>query len=295
MSRPLRSSPSRRAEHERPTFSVIIPVHNRPKLAFEAIDSVLRQSHSPSEVIVVDDASCPPLLLEDPQRENKSIRLVRVEVNVGAAAARNLGALHATGTHLAFLDSDDLWCASHLSSIERVIREYPSAVAIYSLCRGRLLWPLGAMRPRRLHTRRIAWPSPVWKTPGTVVQRATFAMLSGFEESLQSREDTDLFIRLREAGRIASTGRITVVCRKQSAGLSRQGDRDLNRQQGDYLQVLKRQINRGRSSGAITEDDERRFLREFHRYWAVRWFAARDVRRAVRELSLCFEQETERT
>lgn len=91
------------------TVSVIIPVFNGEQYLREAIDSVLKQTYTAIEVLVVDDASTDstPKIL---QQYGARIRTIRLEQNQGAAVARNTALEHATGRYIAFLDSDDIWC-----------------------------------------------------------------------------------------------------------------------------------------------------------------------------------------
>lgn len=284
MSSATQHEQSEDSDTQRARISVVIPVRNRPELAFEAIESATRQSHPPIEVIVVDDASEPPFALNLTDAASSTVRLFRLKQNSGAAAARNAGVRIAHGTHVAFLDSDDLWLPSHLEGLVKAIEEDSGAVAAYSLCRGRARWPLGAMKLRRVHARRIGWPSPLWKTPATMVLRDVFLSLEGFEETLTYREDTDLFIRLQEVGPVMRTGRITVVVRKQPTGLSGQGDKAGSRLRDDYARVVGRQIQRARESGQMRGQGEHKIWREFRRYWAVRWLVKGEFRRAAEEL-----------
>ena len=96
------------------TVSVIIPVFNRSRVIGRAIQSVLNQTHSDLELIVVDDCS------EDDTRkvvnsyEDQRIRLIPLKQNRGAPHCRNLGAKNANGEFLAFLDSDDEWLRDKL-------------------------------------------------------------------------------------------------------------------------------------------------------------------------------------
>jgi glycosyltransferase involved in cell wall biosynthesis len=90
-----------------PLFSVIIPVHNRPILVRQAIDSVLAQTFTDREIIVVDDASTddtPEVL----RSYGSDIRVVTLAEQSGCEVARNAGGAVALGRYLAFLDSDDL-------------------------------------------------------------------------------------------------------------------------------------------------------------------------------------------
>src|SRR4051794_10354756 len=90
-----------------PTVSVIVPAYNYERYLSLAIESALAQTHSPLEVIVVDDGSTddtPRVLAAYGDR----IRAIR-QPNQGAGAARNTGIAASRGDYLAFLDSDDLW------------------------------------------------------------------------------------------------------------------------------------------------------------------------------------------
>ncbi|MCS7063994.1 MAG: glycosyltransferase family 2 protein, partial [Methylacidiphilales bacterium] len=102
-----------------PKFSVIIPTYNRAPLLKQTLDSVLNQSFLDYEIIIVDDGST-----DDTWQYLQSLR-VKVtyyrQDNKGPAAARNLGAQHASGDYLAFLDSDDLWHPDTLRHLNQII------------------------------------------------------------------------------------------------------------------------------------------------------------------------------
>ena len=90
-----------------PRVSVVIPTYNRAALLREAVDSVLAQSYTDLEIIVVDDGSTDGTRSAiDGYADN--LRYVH-QPNRGVNAARNLGLQHAQGQYIALLDSDDLW------------------------------------------------------------------------------------------------------------------------------------------------------------------------------------------
>jgi glycosyltransferase involved in cell wall biosynthesis len=89
-------------------YSVIIPTHNRPDLVARALRSVYAQTVPPVQVIVIDDASQPPLVLPREFRDGRT-RLIRHEIALGGAAARNSGLREAPTSIVAFLDDDDEW------------------------------------------------------------------------------------------------------------------------------------------------------------------------------------------
>jgi glycosyltransferase involved in cell wall biosynthesis len=103
--------------------SVIIPTHNRPALLQEALSSVLGQTVLPAEIIVVDDASEPPVSL--PENGNGvPLRLLRHEKPRGGAAAKNTGAQAAQGELIAFLDDDDLWAPIYLEHATALLAQH---------------------------------------------------------------------------------------------------------------------------------------------------------------------------
>jgi glycosyltransferase involved in cell wall biosynthesis len=93
--------------------SVVVPVRDVERYVAEALDSILQQSITPGEVIVVDDGStdATPAVLE---RYADQVRVLRQE-SAGVAAALNHGIAAADGTLFAFLDADDLWLPDALA------------------------------------------------------------------------------------------------------------------------------------------------------------------------------------
>jgi len=101
-------------------FSVIIATYNREEYVRQAIDSVLSQTFTDYELIVVDDGSTDhtPEVLQSYGAQIKTIR----QVNQGPGTAYKMGGLHASGEYLAFLDSDDLFMPWALAAYDKIIR-----------------------------------------------------------------------------------------------------------------------------------------------------------------------------
>jgi glycosyltransferase involved in cell wall biosynthesis len=94
--------------------SVIIPTLDRPKLLLRAIDSVLCQSHHDIDVIVVVDRPSPETLAAVQTVSDSRLRLIVNPRPTTAGGARNVGADHAAGEWIAFLDDDDEWLPNKL-------------------------------------------------------------------------------------------------------------------------------------------------------------------------------------
>ena len=93
--------------------SVIIPTYNRAHVLPRAIESVLKQTYTELELIVVDDASTDDTAAVMTAITDPRVRYVRKE-HGGAAAARNRGIAEAKGEFIAFQDSDDVWHSDKL-------------------------------------------------------------------------------------------------------------------------------------------------------------------------------------
>lgn len=94
-----------------PLVSVITPVYNAEKYVAQSITSVINQSFTNWEMILVDDQSNDKSvdIIKKFVDKDKRIKLLQLEENSGAAVARNTAISTATGKYIAFLDSDDMW------------------------------------------------------------------------------------------------------------------------------------------------------------------------------------------
>lgn len=109
-------------------FSVVIPLYNKASYVAKAIESVLLQTFSDYELIVVDDGSSDGsdnIALETIGNRG-NCRLMRQE-NAGVSVARNNGVVASRGEYLCFLDADDWWEPSFLEEMSKICREFPEA------------------------------------------------------------------------------------------------------------------------------------------------------------------------
>ena len=181
-----------------PLVTVIIPTYNRSWILSAAIDSVLTQSYPHFELLVVDDGSTDDTsaLLQD---YGGRIRILR-QPNQGVSAARNLGIAAATGSLIAFLDSDDLWLPAKLARQVDFFRAHPQAL----ICQTQETWVRNGVRvnPKKRHRKRsgmIFEPSLelCLVSPSAVMLRRELLDVVGcFDVSLPACEDYDLWLRI---------------------------------------------------------------------------------------------------
>ncbi|MHC1714478.1 MAG: glycosyltransferase family 2 protein [Acidaminococcaceae bacterium] len=92
-----------------PKISVIMPIYNTDKQYLEeAIESILQQTYTDFELILIDDASTTDIQKVIQKNNDSRMKYIRLNENQGAAIARNLGIREASGEFIAFLDSDDI-------------------------------------------------------------------------------------------------------------------------------------------------------------------------------------------
>ncbi len=178
--------------------SVIIPTHNRWPMLGEAVDSVLAQTVSDYELIVVDDGSTD----ETPGRLQDYGERITVlsQTRRGVAAARNLGASRAAGRYLAFLDSDDLWLPGKLQRQLDLMERNPEV----EICQTDEIWIRNGVRvnPRNRHRKpsgdifRPSLDLCLVSPSAVMLRRELFERVGGFDESLPVCEDYDLWLRI---------------------------------------------------------------------------------------------------
>ena len=95
-------------------ISIIVPVYNAEKFIKETVQSVLNQTYTDFELLLVDDCSKDGSVEAIKSFDDKRVILLKQEQNAGAYAARNRGLKEAKGRYIAFLDSDDYWVPDKL-------------------------------------------------------------------------------------------------------------------------------------------------------------------------------------
>ena len=110
--------------------SVVIPTYNRAYIVDQAIDSVLRQSYRPVEVVVIDDGSTDATTAVV-SRYGPEVRYFHQE-NAGVSAARNHGLREALGEFIALLDSDDEWLDWKIPAQVAILRAFPEVGMVWT-------------------------------------------------------------------------------------------------------------------------------------------------------------------
>lgn len=212
----------------KPLVSVVLPTYNRAHHLQRSVGSVLHQSFRDFELIIVDDGSTDDTRDVVAGFRDPRVRYVARERNGGVAAARNTGVRAASGTYLAFQDSDDEWLLDKLTLQLRALQE---AGPDYGMCVCGLLRYGGAwIRRYPLRgpevSRADILSEPIAYTQTWLVRRDALAAASdGFDETLRIWDDWELLMRLSARLRIRALPDMLVVSERGPNSLSADGTR----------------------------------------------------------------------
>jgi glycosyltransferase involved in cell wall biosynthesis len=190
-------------------ISVIIPTHNRAGLLPRAIKSVLNQTYSNLELIIVDDGSMDNTAEVVSEIKDERIKYIRFNDSKGAASARNAGMKEATGDYITFLDDDDEWLADRLRlSLDvflqtkdyniglvytngYIIKENKIKIFFDDKRASRIVYE-DDQRNKDIFPTSISSPMPqFWLISKSVVNKIGY-----FDESMRNWEDVDYFVRI---------------------------------------------------------------------------------------------------
>lgn len=119
--------------YKKSLVSVIVPIYNVEQYLCRCLDSIIRQTYTDIEIILVNDGSTDkcPQICDDYAKKDKRIKVVHQE-NGGLAHARNIGIANAIGEFVTFIDSDDLVALNYVECLFQGICEYGADISIAS-------------------------------------------------------------------------------------------------------------------------------------------------------------------
>lgn len=194
---------------KKPLISVVIPTYNRKKTIGRAIDSVLNQTFSDFELIIVDDGSTDGTLeyVTEKYGEDSRITYIKLEKNGGVSNARNVGAEEARGEWVAFQDSDDEWLLDKLEKQYAIIKDVDKSVGMV-YARILMLYASGerAVIPNRSIKNDyisgdifpVLLQMPLVPAPTILVRKTVFLERGGYDTTLKSWEDYEFSLRIAE-------------------------------------------------------------------------------------------------
>lgn len=193
---------------QEPLVSIIIPTYNSSSYIKRTLNSVLNQTYSNFEIIIIDDNSDDFNLLQNIIREYQDNRIIvkRMKNKVFAAGARNYGVSISNGYYIAYLDSDDEWYSDKLKKYIDIMSNYQEQdVVLYSaadvLLPGRIaIHPKRAIRiHERVATYKIIHMENIF-TPTIFLRSSTAKKVKWNEDLHRNHEDFQYCLDLEKIG-----------------------------------------------------------------------------------------------
>ncbi|UJH89868.1 glycosyltransferase [Antarcticibacterium sp. 1MA-6-2] len=186
-------------QNKNPLISIVIPTYKRGEKLQRAIDSVINQTYTNWEVLVVDDNNPDTKdrketekLIEFYKSDNR-IKYLKQVRNSGGAVARNTGIKNSEGELIAFLDDDDQFLPEKLEKQVQFLNENKNFQGVYcgSIWHGQKVIPClsGDLRKELLQLKTSIF------TPTMMFYKSVLLMLEGFDENFKRHQDYELLLR----------------------------------------------------------------------------------------------------
>lgn len=208
-----------------PKVSVVIPAYNAMTYLPDTLNSVLQQTFSDFEVLIIDDGSTDRIQAWVAQNiTDPRVRLI-AQANQGLSAARNTGIANAQGEYVAFLDADDLWKPTKLEVQVHYLDNNSAVGLVYNWiavidAEGK---PTGKVWRGDIEGDVLeeVLQRNIIDCPSVLVRRKCFEDVGVFDRTLRSVEDWDMWIRIAACYRFAVTREPLVYYRQHSSNMSK--------------------------------------------------------------------------
>lgn len=186
-------------------FSIIIPLYNKEAYILETIETVLNQTYSNFEILIVNDCSTDNSLAVVKQIEDHRIFIFEHTNNKGLSATRNTAISHAKGEIICLLDADDLWKTTYLETIAKLYKSFPE----YSFYGTDYIeqYPFGNISPNKtieVNAQNTSFVidnffesnmgQPIICPSSLSFKKSIFEDIQIFDESITFAEDVDFYL-----------------------------------------------------------------------------------------------------
>ena len=209
-----------------PKFSVVISVFNKEKYIANTLNSVLAQTFTDFEVVLLNDGSTDNSEAEILKFKDPRIRYFSKE-NRGASAARNFTIQQAEANYIALMDADDYWYPFYLEEQNRLLNEFPNesvfATATEIKRNGKTFKNTYSIRTIDEDAVLVDYfeasqLDSVLLSISTVLKKEVFANVGWYDPKIKSGEDTDLYVRIGLKHKVVFSPKVcaTYIVRKNS-------------------------------------------------------------------------------
>ncbi|MDP5017017.1 glycosyltransferase [Anabaena sp. UHCC 0187] len=228
------------SQNSEPRISVVIPAYNCEKTITKTIESVLNQTFTNWELIIINDGSKDSTLEIISQIHDSRIKVFSFD-NAGGNVSRNRGLKYAVGEFVSFLDADDIWTSDKLASQLKALEENPQAAVAYSWTdyideTGEFVVSGGRVVAKGDVYEKLLVTNFLENGSNPLIKRESLISLSGFDESLPAAQDWDMWLRLAAKFEFVCIPSVQILYRVSGNSVSA----NLNRQETACLQVMNK-------------------------------------------------------
>ncbi len=206
--------------------SVVMSVYNGEKYLREAVESILNQTFSDFEFLIVDDCSIDgtPRILNDYQQKDKRIKVIKNDRNMGLTRSLNKAIKQSSGNYIARMDADDIAIKERLEKQVNFMERNPDVVllgtAYYEIDKyGRELSRKFFPTTDR-DIRKILMKYNPFCHASVVMRHSAFDKAGLYDESILKTQDYDLWFRLASVGKVANLSEILMKRRYDGNNIS---------------------------------------------------------------------------
>lgn len=205
--------------------SVLMPVYNGEQFIASAIESILQQTYTNWELIIVNDGSTDQSEAIIRSFQDERIILHNNDQNRGIVFSRNVGLKHAKGTYLAFLDSDDIAIPNRLSEQVNYLNEHPKigllGSAVQLIDTNDTIINFAVDYPRGNHVIKVTMCFRNAFASSTIMCRKSALPNDGFNSNFPVAEDYDFWLRIAEKWEVDNLAEVLTKYRIHASNISK--------------------------------------------------------------------------
>lgn len=214
------------------TFTVVMPAYNAAAYLAQTIESVLSQTFTNFELLIIDDGSTDntAIIAEDYQQKDKRVKLL-IQSNQGVSATRNQGITSSNSEYIAFIDADDKWFPDKLALHYQHLEKNPDLGVSYAKVEfltpdGKHTRKIAQGRLTKLQPQHFLYENPTMTVSNLVVRRQIFEEIGCFDCNMNYSEDLDFLFRVAcSHWKIEGIDHVLLGYRTTQGGLSSQLDK----------------------------------------------------------------------
>ncbi|MEO1377959.1 MAG: glycosyltransferase family A protein [Cyanobacteria bacterium J06635_10] len=209
--------------------TIVLPAYNASEYLAETLKSVLQQTYTNFELLVIDDGSTDDTadIVHNLSQQDSRVKLISQQ-NQGVSVARNIGINMAQGEFIAFLDADDLWLPNKLTAHIQHLSANPNlglsfARVEFMTFDGKATGKYSNPHFRNITQKNLYEENPAITPSNAVFRRIALQQVGGFDGDLSGVADAELFLRIKCHGwEVEGIDEVLVLYRTSLAGMSSQ-------------------------------------------------------------------------